>query len=496
MSDVSIVHHAPTFAQCLCADAIPFIAPLPDCECATCMGAVFGPTPPVFECDCGHCDYLRRLDVAKDAHNVSLTVSREELERRIHRDFTPEEIQAFRDSEETFYREQEERERARAEEVLPLRELPELPKDWTTLTREFEEERRVFERERMRRQREIWAAKDAEIAAAVTPDDYTGFVAWADEVDTTPGPALLETSDGGMVLPAGKVSWIYGLPASGKSWTGIIAAHNAVLRGGRALIVDQEDTQATFQTRALQLGFDVRLYADDIRWAESDLMEHPKAVESQRQWLTGAVDPEMNYVLLDAAESTGAPSDGSDVNPWLNKVVAPWKGSCTAIVDHIPKQSEGRPAGPIGSNRKLAAVDGIALLVTGIPWTRNKSGKINLTCEKDRTGVYAKDEPVATITGTWAEVGDGQKAFNYTIDPPEEQPEKVSMSDKVLAVIVEAGPDGIMGIGKLRGMVRGNNGAVDSAVIQLENDGYITVNTAGTAKLFTATVGGFERVNG
>ena len=90
------------------------------------------------------------------------------------------------------------------------------------------------------------------------------------------------------------------------------------------------------------------------------------------------------------------------------------------MLDHIPKRKEGRPAGPVGSFYKLAAVNGAALRIYGQPWNAHQSGAIHLLVEKDRlrqlpatTGDHA-----ATITGTWQ--GD-PPTFGYTITPPSDQ---------------------------------------------------------------------------
>ena len=49
------------------------------------------------------------------------------------------------------------------------------------------------------------------------------------EVDLSPTPAILETVDGTPVLYAGKVTWLYGEPSSGKSWVSIMAANGSRL---------------------------------------------------------------------------------------------------------------------------------------------------------------------------------------------------------------------------------------------------------------------------
>ena len=241
---------------------------------------------------------------------------------------------------------------------------------------------------------------------------------FADAIDLTPTPAILDRrhGDGGMVLPAQKLNWIYGLPGSGKSFLGEIGVQEAVLRGGRSLYLDYEDTARTFHERAAILGFDPKAHSDSFRYIHGGLADAPLATAEALEWLAGASDPTMNLVVVDAAESSGCPSDGSDVNPWLARMVRPWRDHDhgVSILDHIPKRSEDRPDGPIGSQRKLAAPDGISLLVSGYCWTKSKSGRLSLLNHKDRTGNYAKNQIVAVVIGEWE--GEGEtRSFAYRI---------------------------------------------------------------------------------
>ena len=145
----------------------------------------------------------------------------------------------------------------------------------------------------------------------------------------------------------------------------------------------------------------------------------PTAVAEAQQWLADAPSPEFSLMVIDAAESSGCASDGSDVNPWIRKMVESWRstGAGVLCVDHQPKRSEGRPDGPIGSQRKLAAVDGAALAISGMPWTKRKGGKIILTNHKDRDGdlTAPNHQAVAVIVGIWSGEGDA-RAFGYSIE--------------------------------------------------------------------------------
>ena len=194
--------------------------------------------------------------------------------------------------------------------------------------------------ERIAREREKWQAYDnpeeAEAKAESTLDDLTAV--FDDEVDLTPTPAILDRRHGdrAMVIPAGKLSWLYGLPASGKSFIGLIGVSEAVLQGGRVMFLDYEDNKTTFQQRAAILGLNPKNYADSFRYIHGGLADSPLATAQAQEWLSQADSVEMSLVVIDAAESSGCPSDGASVNEWLAKVIAPW------LSPNPPKDTDGR----------------------------------------------------------------------------------------------------------------------------------------------------------
>ena len=367
--------------------------------------------------------------------------------------------------------------------------IPESHKD-----KQLELDRReqdVRQREISRRERR---QDNFDAGAEPVGESFADFVLpFTEDIDLSPLPAVVERVDGATVLYAGKLNWIFGLPGSGKSWVSIIAIHEAVLRGGHVLLLDFEDTHQTFQRRAALLGFMPAHYADSFAYMAPGLADSPNAVQEAQEWLRGAPDPSMSLVVIDAAESSGCPSDGGDVNPWVRKMVQPWRdvGAGVLCVDHIPKRSEDRPNGPIGSQRKLAAVDGAALAISGLPWTKAKGGKIILSNHKDRGGDLpaAVGQPVAVITGTYHTGPDGVQSFGYAIEMPEKQEDVASLSAQILAVVAEAGPDGIGSLRRLRGRVKGKNDAIDATLEELIEAGYLTCIEAGAANLYTIRTG-------
>ena len=356
--------------------------------------------------------------------------------------------------------------------------------------------------------------------------DFT--VEWDDKVNLAPLPALLKRQDGGTLLYAAKLNWLFGLPSTGKTWVSIIAANEAVLCGGRVLIMDYEDSKATFQRRANLIGLEPALHAGSIIYAAAGLCDSPTARAEAQEWLTGAQDASMSLVVIDSAESSGCPSGGENVNPWIANMVQPWRdvGTGVLVVDHQPKRKEDRPLGPIGSQRKLAAVDGAALECSGLCWTKRKEdrplgpigsqrklaavdgaalecsglcwtkkkgGKIILSNHKDRAGDLdsAVGKALAVIVGTYQGEGD-DRAFGYTIEKPEQQEDVESLSVQIMDAVIGAGDDGISSRTKLRGMVKGGNGAKDATIEQLIKMGLLHELQHGQARSYIATDEGVQ----
>ena len=319
------------------------------------------------------------------------------------------------------------------------------------------------------------------------------------EIDGAKLPALVQRTDGETVLYAGKLNDAHGLPGSGKSWVAIIAAHEAVLRGGNVIYWDFEDTRQTFKRRALMLGFDPLTHAENFKYLRGEVQASPAAVLEAQIWLQKAMDPQYSLVVIDAAESAGCPADGANVVPWYQSHVDPWlnAGAGVLLIDHIPKRQEDRPRGPIGSNHKLAKVNGVSLKVSGIPWTKKVGGKIELFNEKDRGGDMPApvSKCVAVIKGTWQGDGDS-RTFGYTIEAPEGGEDTGDLSTLLLQAVAEAGPDGITGAHNLIKMVKGKTKDKLETLAVLVEAGLLEKARVGKSDLFTATMTGIKTLVG
>ena len=64
----------------------------------------------------------------------------------------------------------------------------------------------------------------------------TDYIVDLESLDSMPEiPPILSRSDGATLIPEGKLSSIYGLPSTGKSWVAVMVAVSVARSGGRAV---------------------------------------------------------------------------------------------------------------------------------------------------------------------------------------------------------------------------------------------------------------------
>ena len=320
-------------------------------------------------------------------------------------------------------------------------------------------------------------AKDAADQAAADSGQVEGgepletFVGKMAEADAAPPSALLRRSDGEVLFYDGEVNWVFGEPGAGKSWLALYVVQESILRGQRTVFWDHEMSPGQTKARCQALGLDLV----EAERAGSFLYLKPYAEQSKlamsqlQEWLTGVDGPAL--IVIDAAASSGAPSDGGDVEPWLRKFVQPFAdaGHTILVIDHVAKQKVGRPDGPIGSARKLQATTGAALDLSGIAWTQKKDGVVKLTVHKDRFGALPapRRQPVARIYGRHV-----QGSLTLSIEPPEAEDNPVEAFTPMLKALAEH-PDGVVGKAAMRELVTGRVQKKDTLIAEALTEGYI-----------------------
>ena len=294
--------------------------------------------------------------------------------------------------------------------------------------------------------------------------------------------ALLTRKDGATLLYEGKLNFLFGTPGGGKSFVALYCVQEALMQGHRAIYWDHEDVADTLKRRASAIDLDLEDFWRDSKFKylrtglEGSTKEQSKAMTEALEWVAGSDGPAL--VIIDSAESAGCPSDGADVAPWLAKIVLPFRdvGCTVLVIDHVPKRKEGRPLGPIGSQHKLARIDGAALFVSGVPWTEKMDGHLVLTNHKDRHGQLPA--PIGKAVARIIVTHDGD-SLNMNIVSPEKEDNLEESYIPTLRALADASQDGIRGQKAMRDLVVGRADQRDKAISNLVELGFI-VKTKGS----------------
>ena len=357
----------------------------------------------------------------------------------------------------------------------------------------LDRERAVKDRELSRRERrqDGYDADGGQVEDTGEPLSAFEMPMDGSDLDLAP-TAMLQRRDGATLLYDGKLNFLFGTPGSGKSWLALYAIHEALLRGKRAIYWDHEDTPSTLKRRSALIGLDLADFWSEgqFKYLRPGLDGSTLAMAEAMTWIAGGDGPTL--VVIDSAESAGCPSDGADVAPWLAKIVLPFleAGATVLVLDHVPKRKEGRPLGPIGSQHKLARVDGAALYVSGVPWTQKTDGHLTLYNHKDRHGQLPAPigKAVARLVGTHE-----RDTLYLSIVAPETEDNLEEAYIPTLRALVSAGPDGVHGQKAMRDLVVGRNNQKDKAISDLVELDFV-LKTPGKKVHYSITALGLEEL--
>ena len=338
------------------------------------------------------------------------------------------------------------------------------------------EDRELAQKEKLMERREARqeAADGAEDSGQVEGGEpLAAFEAPMDGSDLALAPtAMLQRKDGATLFYDGKLNFLFGTPGSGKSFVALHCIHETLLRGRRAAYWDHEDTPGTLSRRSKLMGLDLADYWRDgqFKYLRPYLNGSDLAMGEAMAWAKESDGPPL--LVIDSAESAGCPSDGADVAPWLAKTVLPFiEEGCTVLVlDHVAKRKEGRALGPIGSQHKLARLDGAALYIAGVPWTQKTDGYLVLRNDKDRHGQLPAPigKAVARLIGTH----EGE-TLHMSIVSPETDDNIEEAYIPTLRALAGAGPDGVHGQKAMRDLVAGRGSQRDKAIGDLVSMGFV-----------------------
>ena len=239
-------------------------------------------------------------------------------------------------------------------------------------------------------------------------------------------PELLQRADGACLLYPQRINALYGESGSGKTWVAMCAAAQTITNGQRVLFLDFEDHPGSVTDRMRMLGCTNTQLINQFTYISPVMPYTDRAGHYIEQLIITA------GIHLCIIDSTGEAVSMDGINPNADEEIAAWfrrvprritrAGATVLLLDHVPKSNESNKRFAIGSQRKLAAIDGASYRVDATtPPAKGMEGKLKLTVAKDRHGNYQHGSTVANIT-----VADTQTGVHVTItDPNHTQPNAI-----------------------------------------------------------------------
>ena len=326
-----------------------------------------------------------------------------------------------------------------------------------------------------------------------------------------PEPSMFRRDDGQGLLYPGRVNLLYSKRESGKSWVSLLVVKQLLSEGVSVLLIDLEDEPTTAVTRLLALGAkpeEIDQHLGYIRPESGLAAMRPGGEVVVRQEDEDIerelVDRQPALVVLDGMTvlyalhglDTNHSVETEVITGWLKRLTRNGK-STVLLIDHVTK-SASRGSDPIGSQHKMAMVQGAAYHVWNVdPIVPGQKGKTELLVGKDRHGAVrgfaTKEDPQVAAVIHFDSSPDGT-VMETRVEPAEpslslgsdgEQEEALSALLRAQEGIMEAlaaNPDGL-GVRELRIVARAGAKVANQAIEALLSSGRVTVHKVGNKRV-------------
>jgi len=215
-----------------------------------------------------------------------------------------------------------------------------------------------------------------------------------------PTPTIGRRADGACLFYPGRVNSVFGESGDGKSWFALTVGAQEIAAGHAVVWVDFEDHEISVVGRLLDLGAE----PDHIKaWFHYISPSEPFSPDAEAEVKYLVLQHTPTLVVIDSAgesmavDGVGGNND-DEVARWTRRVprfIADL-GPGVILIDHVPKVTGRDKLFAIGSQRKRAAVSGLAVLVEIIAeFGIDREGRSKITVAKDRCGHYVRGTRVA-----------------------------------------------------------------------------------------------------
>lgn len=339
------------------------------------------------------------------------------------------------------------------------------------------------------------SARPSQQVRAVEPSQPTAGSTWTpveptpylDGTYQPPQPTELLRTDGLGLLYPGRINLLFGESEVGKGWVALHAVAQALDRGAGVLYLDFEDYPDTIYARLLALGATTVQLAERFRYIRPDAALDQAGQDALTATLA---DLEPDLVIIDGV--TGAMSmhaldtnSATDVDAFYSLLGEPLAttGAAVVLIDHVPKATEGRGKGPIGSQHKRARVSGGSYEVAVVRrFAPGRAGHLRISIDKDRLGAVRQRHPSRAGEFHLDASGDQLRAELRAPETPTEGagPWKPTRLMERVSLALENTVDGLNARGVLE-VIDGRDEHIRTALNQLVEDGYVTREREGKA---------------
>jgi hypothetical protein len=339
-------------------------------------------------------------------------------------------------------------------------------------------------------------AADSAVAPSWQPVDLGPIL---DGTYSQPEPTLMRRTDGAALLYPGLVHSLHGESESGKSLIIQAEAARLLAAGERVLYLDYESDAPSIVGRLLAMGAPAAAIRANLRYVRPEVAPWQLAEETAA-WEALLAQPAALAVIdgvTDALGTTGATSkDADEVSQWHRRVprtLAVRTGAAVVLIDHVSKDADSRGRFAVGSQAKLAALDGAAYVVeTAEPLGRGLRGVVVLRVAKDRpgavrpqSGTYRKSDRTQEAARIVVDSTDGD-SIRVSVEPPDTTPaaergtsagfgagagfRPTALMEQVSMLLAGEGP---LSLNKLRQGVKARSMYIDQAAERLAEEGFV-----------------------
>jgi hypothetical protein len=302
-----------------------------------------------------------------------------------------------------------------------------------------------------------------------------------------PTPTIAKISATKALIYPGRVHSIAGEPGGGKTWLALHIIAEQINDGGSGALIDYEDTASAAVHRLRLLGLSDEQIRSQFRYLRPDGPLVAKSGRINVAALDVLEQLDVDVVVIDSVGESLAveglpPNDDDAVTQWFRRLprMLARRGAAVIGLDHVTKSKDDRGLWAIGSQRKLAAIDGAAygVDVRTAP-TKDKDGELKITCAKDRHGTYQRGHMVAKV-----HIRNVDNGVSVDLQAPDDRFRPTVYMERISRFLEE------IPSASQRGILQGVNGKDPTLKVALEclvDEGFVNLEVTGRGNQYSLT---------